>query len=662
MQQVTNQSYYFDGFVLDLRRGCLLHGTEEVKLRPKSFATLQYLVENRGRLIGKDELVQAVWPGTAVTDNSLVQCLREVREALGDSSQHFIKTVPRRGYIFEALIEPASQGAATVYTENLEGVRIVIEEQKQNPTDRAVSGTEDGFVLTSPHSGQIRRSKQSLRLAVTAALLIGLVIILAYFSILRSPRRSDSGNSSGKAPNAGLRVKSIAVLPFKSLSKYDGDEYLGLGMADTLITRLSGAHQIIVRPTSAVQRYASANQDSLAAGREQKVDAVLEGSIQRSGEKVRVTVRLINVEDGSPLWAYKYDEYGSDIMAAQDAISDKVADALALNLTGEEKGRLAKRYTDNLEAYNLYLKGVFFRNQLTDEGLKKSIQYFQRAIELDSRYALAYAGEASSYAPRAFLGYIPFKEAEVNSRRLITKALELDDTLAEAHTALGEFRFYVEWDWEGAEKEFKRAIELKPNEHLAHHYYANLLTARGRFEEAIAERNHALEIDPLSPRSGALLAWDYYMIGRYEDAIEQYKKIREIYPTLRLIELGPSYERKGMYEQAIREYLEAEVRAGLRPEQVASLRQAYARSGWNGYWQKRLDIATADAKRQPVQAVLLAQICAHLGKKDQALQFLERAYEDHDMPLVFLNVDPVWEGLRAEPRFQDLLRRIRLMS
>jgi DNA-binding winged helix-turn-helix (wHTH) protein/tetratricopeptide (TPR) repeat protein len=574
-QRFPNPIYLFDDFALDLTRACLLRAGRGVKLRPKSFETLKYLVTHNNRLVSKEELMQAVWPDTFVTDDSLVQCLRDARRALGDEQQRYIKTVARRGYIFDAeVIEsgPATQSA--IYTE------------------------------------------------------------------------------------ARPLVRSIAVLPFKPLTAAASDDYLGLGMADTLITKLSSLRQIVVRPTSAVRRYGAPDQDPLAAGRELGVEAVLDGSIQRSGEKVRVTARLVKVEDGASLWAYKSDEHWVDIFALQDSISEKVAEALALNLTGEEKRRLAKRYTENPDAYHLYIKGVFLRNQMTEEGLKKSIEFFQQAVELDPKYALAYTGQASSYSPLAFLGHIPVSEAEFKNRSLIMKALELDETLAEVHAALAEFKLFIEWDWEGAEREFKRAIELNPSEPMAQLLYPDLLLIKGRREEAIAMSKLALENDPISPRTGKALAWVYHFAGQYDQAIEQYNRTRELYPNYSLINLGPSYERKGMYEQAIKEYLDAETRWGMPAGEVTALRQAYAAAGWRGYWQKRLELAKAEAERKPVQAIFLAELYARLGENDQALEWLERAYRERDMSLIFLNLDPNWESLRPDPRLQNLLRRM----
>ena len=488
----------------------------------------------------------------------------------------------------------------------------------------------------------------------------GLAVALVVMFLLWSMRSSSNKDNRTAASLSGVR--SMAVLPFKSLGADENDRYLGLGIADTLITRLGSTKGITVRPTSAIQKYAASDQDSLLAGEEQRVDAVLEGSIQKTGGKLRVTVRLLNVEDGSTLWTYKSDERFADVFTVQDSISENLIAALPLTLTGEQRQRLAKRYTENTEAYQLYVKGVFLRNQMTGEALKKSIESFQKAVELDPTYALAYAGQASSNSPLAFLGFIPVREAEFRNRPLITNSLELDNSLAEAHTAAGELKLFIEWDWNGAEKEFKRAIELNPNEQLAHMLYAALLVAKQRFAEANAQSQLSLEIDPLSPRAGFARGWVYYLSGQYDQAIEQFRKTRELHPKYALANPGPSFEQKGMYDQAIKENLESEAYWGMKSEDVTALSQAYAHRGWQGYWQKMLTIVAEQAKREPVPPGYMAELYARVGDKNKAFEWLEKAYEQRDMSLIYLGVFPPWQSLRSDPRFASLLQRMGLHS
>lgn len=573
MPAVEHLTYSFNGFTLDTARGCLMRGREEVRLRPKSYSALIYLLENSGRLVSKDELVLALWPDTAVTDNSLVHCIKEVRAALGDSSQTHIRTVPRRGYIFEK---------------------------------KVVAGPER--------------------------------------------KASNGGNGNGLSG-----IRSVAILPLRPLNGSDGDEYLGLGIADTLITRLSGTNSLVVRPTSSVQRYTFDEPDTVNAGREQRVDAVMEGSLQRYGDRIRVTVRLISTKDGSTLWAYKNDEAFGDIFELQDAVSEKMADALSVQMN--RGGASKSGSTDNSEAYTLYMKGVFLRGQMTEDSLRKSVDCFRKAAELDPDYALACCGEASSNSPLAFLGHLPVRDAEARNRNLIKRALELDHGLAEAHAAFGEFKLFIEWDWDGAEDEFQRALALDPREQLTHLLYPDLLLMKDRADEAIAMTRAALERDPLSPRVGKALAWMYHLAGQYENAIAQAHATRELFPNYHLVSMGPSYERMGMHDEAIAAYLETEAHEGLAGEQIAHLRRSYDSSGWAGYWQDRLALAIASGSSSPV---FLASLYARVGENSAALDHLEQAIRDREMSLIFLGIDPAWRSLHSEPRFRDLLRLMRL--
>jgi Predicted integral membrane protein len=648
MQKASHQILSFDNFALDLTRGCLLRECEEIKLRPQTFETLKFLVENSGRLIGKDELIKAVWPDWNASDNQLARCLSEVRQALGDNDQRYIKTVPRRGYIFDAQVgesKPTTPGA--IYTEQVDGIELVIEEE---------AGQEGSFTTRAPNFSHIlparlggwRPSRTVFVIAV-----IGVVALssASYFWLSNRPKRVD--------PTA-KQSQTIAVLPFKPMSQTGQDEFLELGMADALITRLSNLSQIVVRPTSAVRKYEGREQDAVAAGRELKVASVLEGSVQRLDDRIRVTVQLVSVEDGSPLWAEKFDEKFANIFAVQDSISEKIAERLALKLTGEDVQRLTKRYTQNTEAYQLYLKGVFYRDKLNEDALKKAVQYFEQASKVDPNYAQAYAGLSSALGPMMFFGFLPVSEGRTKMQAAGKKALELDDTLAEAQNEAGVFKLYFEYDWAGGENAFKRAIELNPNYALAHHMYANLLTGMDRFDEGISERKKALEIDPLSLRTSAELGWDYYVAGRYDEAITQYRRTSELDPNYPLIQLGEVYERKGMNDQAITEYLKEEIRSGRSAAEIDALKSAYAASGMKGYWLTQLELLKEKAKQRPVRPLELAEVYAKTGEKDLAFQWLEKAFEERDPQLILLKTNSSFDGLHTDSRFQIFLRRIGL--
>ncbi|HET9530583.1 MAG TPA: tetratricopeptide repeat protein, partial [Blastocatellia bacterium] len=444
---------------------------------------------------------------------------------------------------------------------------------------------------------------------------------------------------------------SIAVLPFKSLDAGEGNEYLGLGMADTLITKLSNIGQIKVRPTSAVRKYASQEQDSLAAGREQRVDAVLEGSIQRLGDKMRVTVRLLSVKDGTPLWAYKCDEVCTDLFELQDSITEEVAGVLMLKLTGRERERLTKRHTESVEAYQAYLKGRYFWNKRTPENFDKAAEHFQQAVRIDPSYAPGYAGLADCYF---FLG------ADAKRDEALSKALELDNTLVEALTTQAYVNG-VQWDWSGAERQFKRAIELNPNYAPAHHWYAFHLAALGRFPEAIEEINRARELDPLSLIINTDVGHILYFSRQYDQAIEAYRRVLDMEPDFSVARwrLGEAYEQKGMYGEAIAEYEKA-ISFSKNPTIESWLGRAYALAGQRDKARIILGESKKIHKRDPRWCYSIAIIYEGLGQKEQAFEWLEKDYDNKGANLALLKVEPMLDSLRSDPRFSRLLNRIGL--
>lgn len=470
-----------------------------------------------------------------------------------------------------------------------------------------------------------------------------------------------AGAQSGGVTALSVAIKSIAVLPFKPIVANERNEALEIGMADTLITRLSNLRHLIVRPTSAVRKYATLDQDPLAAGREQRVDAVLESSFQRAGEKIRVTMRLVNVRDGTALWSYQCDEDYADVFAAQDIIAEKVARALMPGLTGDERKLLAKRYTDNFEAYQLYVKGHFFWDKRTEEGIQKSIEYFEQAIKLDPNYALAYAGLATSYVTTAYREMVPPAEAGSRAEAAARKALEIDGQLGQAHSALAVLHFR-NLEWSKGVREFRRAIALNPNYSTAHMWYSYYLMALGRFDEAIAEAKRAQELDPLSLIINTQMGTPFFYRREYDRAIEQYRKALEMdprFPPARYW-LGRAYTQKGDYAEAI-EVLWPTVAANpqLRAY-ITPLAYAYAVSGQRSEAIQLLDELRERAKQRSVSAYYIALIYAGLGEKDQAFVWLEKAYQERADGIIFLNVEPGFDGLRADPRFHGLLRRMRL--
>ncbi len=460
-----------------------------------------------------------------------------------------------------------------------------------------------------------------------------------------------------------IPAKSIAVLPFKPLLAASRDESLEIGIADTLITKLGNLRQIIVRPVSAVRKYAGLEQDPVAAGREQRVDAVLDGTLQKSGERIRVTVRLLSAVDGLQLWADKFEEEFTDIFSVEDSISERVAAALAVTLTGADKKQLTKRSTENAEAYQLYLKGRYYAGKYTPEGTKKAIAYFDKAIALDPNYALAYDGLAYCYYASDWFG--PPKENFAKGRALVEKALEIDPALAEAHVSLGLLVAWLDYDWPRAEREFKRAFELNANYPPAHLWYGYYLMGLGNFDQSIAEIKRAIELDPLSAEANTCLGIALLDGHRYDEALHQLRTTVEAEPDYWLAHLyfARALEKKGELSAAIAELKKTTLIEGAPAEVISALGYAYAVSGNKAEAEKiilQLKEQSEQSKQFYVPAYGIATIYAGLGDKERAFAYLEKEYANGAFYLNYLKVDPEVDNLRSDPRFADLLRRVRL--
>lgn len=648
MQDLQHQTLQFDSFTLNLTRGCLLRGTDELKLRPKSFEVLKFLVENEGRLISKEELIETVWPHTAVTDDSLVQCLIEVRRALGESGRRIVKTVPRRGYIFDAQVMKFDlSDPKMVYTEDIESFSVTLEEDEKEEEPALVSSA----VLAAPQTvrtvrllGGSEQNKAVLTLLIISTLLLGGLVV---YLLTNRPRA----------------IESVAVMPFVNVSGDPEMEYLADGLTDSIISELSQLPSVRVISRSSVFRYKGKEIDPQTIGRDLGVRAVLISRLEQRGSDIGISVELVDARDNRELWGERYNRKLSDILQVQSEISRAVSDKLRPRLTRSDQKRVDKRYTENADAYQAYLKGRYWWNKRTEVGFRKGIEYFNQAIALDSNYALAYTGLADCHAllspnalPTSNGDYFKAKAAAI-------KALEIDDQLAEAHTSLAHITWVYDWDWATAEKSFRRAIELNPNYPTAHQWYAVYLSSMGRHEEAIREAKRALELDPLSLSVIRDVSRCFYHARQYDEAIRQYMKLFELEPNHYRLNswLDMAYEQKGLYDQAIELRLKAMTVIGVKPETIAALKKAYAESGWQGYWRKELEFSEDRIRRKERYvdiAYYMARAFARLGEKDRALHLLEKAYDEHSDHLVLLKVDPTFDSLRSDPRFIDLLRRV----
>jgi serine/threonine protein kinase/Flp pilus assembly protein TadD len=490
----------------------------------------------------------------------------------------------------------------------------------------------------------IRRNKASVLSAALASMILPLLGMGIYLLTGRS------------------QIDSIAVLPFINVSADPNVEYVSDGITETLKNKLSQLPNLSVISRSSVSRFKGKELDPHAMGKSLKVQAVLTGKVVQSDDNLFISAELVDVRNNRHIWGDKYSRKLADILALQDEIARQVSDQLRRRLTGEEKKRLSKRYTENIEAYQLYLKGRYFWNKRTEKDMRKSLEYFQQAIEKDPNYALAYAGLADSYNMLARFDALPSKEGFPRGKAAALKALGIDGTLAEAHTSLAHARLFYDWDWSGAERELKRAIELNPNNTSAHQWYTSYLSAMGRHDEAIARAKRAQELDPLSLVINTMVGRTFYFARQYDQAIEQFRKTLELDPNFALAQhfLGQAYEQKGMYDEAFAVFQKGITLSGGRSQMVAFLGHAYAVSGKRGEALKTLDELKELSKRRYVGPYNVALVYAGLGEKDQAFEWLQKGYEERSSELLWLAVIPGFDSLRSDPRFADLLRRMGL--
>jgi len=456
---------------------------------------------------------------------------------------------------------------------------------------------------------------------------------------------------------------SIAVLPFADLSLKKDQEYFCDGMTDDIITKLSKLKKLKVISRTSVMQYKNTDKNIKEIGQALGVASILEGSLQKEKDKIRVNVQLINVEDDFHLWAETYNRELESVFDIQDEISRSITEALRIELMGKEKVFLVKRYTENLEAYNLYLKGRYFWNKRTEEGYKKSLEYFKQAIEKDPTYALAYAGIADYYNLLGYYDYLPPKEVFPRAEAAAKKALRIDDTLAEAHNSLAFVKENYDWDWEGAEREYKRAIEFNPSYATAHQWYAGYLGAMGRHNESIAANKRAQELDPLSPIIGADLGMNFISARQYDQAIEEFEKVLEMDPDYVVAHffLGLAYAGKKMYDEAIAEAQKAlELSGGDDSLIKVFLGVIYSLSGRKDEAKKILDELFEMSKQKHVTPFGIALIYTGLDQKDQAFAWLEKAYEERDQWMPSFKVNPMLDSLRSDPRFKVLLKKMGL--
>ena len=460
-------------------------------------------------------------------------------------------------------------------------------------------------------------------------------------------------------------ISSVAVLPFANLNADPDTEYLSDGITDNIIERLSQLPNLKVMSHSAVFHYKARETDAGTVGRELGVEAVLTGRLVKRNDALTINLELVDARDNSHIWGEQYDRKLSDLLAMQREIPLDVSDKLRLRLSRESKQRLTRAYTGDTEAYQLYLRGRYsWAKVFSREGSKQAVEYFEEAIKKDADYALAYAGLADAYIFGEGAGaWLTQKEAHRRAREAATKALSLDPQLGEAHFALADVVLYDDWDFAGAEREFKRAIELNPSFAEGHHEYSHLLSMLGRMDESLAESKKLLELDPVSESSILHLAYHYLYARHYDEAIREYHKFFQVFPLYPSatphIRLADAYYQKGMFSEAVQENLKALAQRGSPAEKTAALREAFAKAGIKGYLQKRIEQLKAEPQTER-DHTSIASLYARLGEKDQAFEWLEKAYSQHADGLVHLKEELGFDNLRSDPRYADLLRRVGL--
>ncbi|MBI1762569.1 MAG: winged helix-turn-helix domain-containing protein [Acidobacteria bacterium] len=650
MDSTSKSSYEFGGFRFDAAQRTLLCAGRPVALTPKNLETLLVFLQHRERVLEKEELMTLLWPDSVVEENNLTQNISALRKALGEkpNEQRFIKTIPGRGYRFVAEVRELAPEAAEAETLIVQQskVSVVIEEEEN---DGEMERRGEGETLKALATSVPAPRRLTARIALASTLLAVLAIGTTYW------RRGQE--SAIRNPQSA--IKTLAVLPFKSLNPQPGqnsnDEYLGIGLADVMITRLSNLSQLAVRPTSSVLPFGG--KDALQAGQALKVDSVLDGSIQQIGNRVRVTVRLLRTSDGQPLWAFQCDEQCTDMFALQDMVSTRLTDALALQLSGEERQRLTRRYTDNAAAYQAYLKGRYHTLQYTPEGNRQAVKELNEALRLDPNYALAWAGLADAYAAASDWLMSP-REALPKARAAAEKALALDDTLAEAHAALGHV--FVHQLNPAAEREFQRAMALSPNSVAAMFFYGEYFMGKDA-DKGVAVLRRVQQLDPLSPTAGSFIASTYMMARRFDEAVSAAQQALDLDPNNPFSRemLGLAYGTKGNYAAAI---AELEKVKPLMPisQVVGALGWEYALAGRRAEALQMLRELQQMAQQQYVSPFDVAMVYVGLGDKDQAFAYLEKAREDQCEWMGWLQSFAPLDPLRGDPRFAELVKRIGL--
>lgn len=628
---LESTSYEFGDFRVEIA-GRKLSRREDgtpVAIQPKALDLLLFMLESDGRLLTKTEILDVVWADSFVEEANLSQTVFVLRKALGDDrkSPRYVVTVPNRGYRFIEKVERVAKSAPAIV------------EAEVLPVDQ-----KPKF--------ESQKSGKKLMFFGAAFLLIAIAAAAVYFF------------RTVKSPAGVGEIKSVAVLPFRNIGAKTDEEYLGGGLSEVLVTRLSSIRTITVRQTGSAFKAPGETPEPQNVGRDLGVDAIIAGSVQKVDENIRVTVQLVRVADGATLWAQTFDDKLTNIYAVQDSISEKVTQSLALRLSSGEREQIAKRFTTDDEAFRLYLQGRFFWNKRTTDDLKKAADFFSQAIARDPNFARAYAGLADSYLLLGSSEYVGMKpeDAIARAKAAANKAIELDETLGEAHASLGFLLYVYDFDWPQAEREFKRAVELSPNYTTARHWYGLFLIVMRRFDESEAQLKTALDLDPTSLIVNTDYGTVFYFSRRYDEAVAQYKKTLELESRYAVThwQLARAYSQQKRYDEATAEIESAISIAGRSPVFLSLLGYLKGVSGKKSEASAILKELEDLSARQTVSPHNLMIVEIGLGNREKALALLEKNFAQRSPSLVVLGNEPIYDPLRGEKRFDEILRELKL--
>lgn len=646
--------YRFKSFRLSVEERQLLHYDSSVPLTPKAFDVLALLVENSGHLIEKDELLRSVWADSFVEEQNITRIIHTLRKTLGEdeNGNKFIETVAKKGYRFVAEVERIPEPGLRKIEYDRQDFPTAAEDLPEANTADEISANElqTPFVTNALIVPPVSAPKRQTRIVLFSVGFLTAIFLLFLLSFNFQPASSVNPNE----------IKSFAILPLKPLTTDNRDPIYEFGIADSLIHQLSTTKGFSVRPLSATRKYADIEQDPIAAGREQKVDYILASNYQLADGKIRITAQLFKVANGQIEDTYKSEKETNNFFATQDAIASEIGNKLLARFATASNGLTMKRGTTNEQAYRLYLQGKNLTAKRSAEDSQKAIEYFEQAIRLDPNFAQAYSAMAFAYRASGSLGGGLPREKFEKAKEAVTKALELDNNLAEAYAVRGDLKPKYERDFAGAEKDLATAIELEPNNDLARAIYAELLAERGRFDEAMAEKETALAINPGSLAYQRDRGRILYFARRYNEAIEQLERVLEIDENFGTARgwLFRAYEMKGDYAGAYETFIKSQKLSNS--DRVEVFQKAYETAGWKGVRRKFLEFSKLNENKPESNLYAIALQCALLGEKEQAFEYLNKTIEKGHSQMVMLKVEPAFDSIRNDPRFNELLRRVGL--